>query len=185
MNDPDDAQLLHRCMSGDAQAVETLVNRYQVAVFRLALAILEDPAEAEEATRDAFVAALTGLGSFQGKAAFQTWLFAITTNRCRGLLRQRQRGKRLEKILKRFFLQSGGSQAYVEEQVTRGEGEGEIHMAVNALDEKYRLPLILRYYHELPIAEIAQVLGVSERIVHRRLRAAHQDLTGRLDGFER
>jgi RNA polymerase sigma-70 factor (ECF subfamily) len=58
-------------------------------------------------------------------------------------------------------------------------------MAVNALDEKYRLPLILRYYHELPIVEIAQVLGVSERTVHRRLRAAHQDLTGRLDGFER
>jgi DNA-directed RNA polymerase specialized sigma24 family protein len=54
--------------------------------------------------------------------------------------------------------------------------------AVHALDEKLQLPIILRYEHELPIAEIAQVLQVSERTVHTRLRAAHDQLRRTLNG---
>ena len=111
-----------------------LVNSYQGAVFRLALSILEDPADAEEATRDSFVAALNGLGSYQGKAAFKTWLFAIAINRWRSRRRQRQRRERLGRILSLLFRESGSSQAYPEEQVMRSEREREIRMAVNALD---------------------------------------------------
>ena len=48
--------------------------------------------------------------------------------------------------------------------------------AVNSLPEKIRLPIILRYYHQLPIAEIAQVLCVSERTVHSRMKTAHERL---------
>jgi len=115
-------------------AVEMLVERYQRVIFRLALSILEDPADAEEATQDSFVAALMGLASYQGRAAFKTWLFAIALNRCRGRLRARQRRERLGRILSLLFRESGSSQAYPEEQVMRSEREREVRRAVNALD---------------------------------------------------
>ena len=44
------------------------------------------------------------------------------------------------------------------------------------LPETLRLPIILRYYHDLPVAEQAAILGVSERTVHNRLRTAHERL---------
>jgi RNA polymerase sigma-70 factor, ECF subfamily len=185
MNAPDDAQLLQRCRSGDLQAIETLVERYQRSVFRLALSILGDPAEAEESAQDSFVAALGALDSYRGKAAFKTWLFAIAINHCRSRLRQRKRRERLGKLLNRLFRVVDLSHDNLERQVIHTEREREVRLAVGALDEKGRLPVILRYYHELSIAEIAQVFGVSERTVHNRLRAAHQALTARLDGFER
>jgi RNA polymerase sigma-70 factor, ECF subfamily len=185
MNNPDEVQLIQRCRSGDSNAIEMLVERYQWAVFRLALSILEDPAEAEEATQDAFVSALGALDSYKGKAAFKTWLFAITINKCRGRLRQRQSRERLVKIQHLLIRENNPSRGHPEEQAMLNEREHQIRMAVEALDEKRRWPVILRYYHELPIAEIALVLGVSERTVHNRLYSAHMDLFGRLDGLER
>ena len=185
MNTLDEAQMLQRCRVGDTQAVETLVERYQGSIFRLALSILEEPDEAEEVAQDSLIAALKGLRSFQGKASFKTWLFAIAINRCRGRLRQRQRRERLGNVLNWFIQNHTATSLQLEEQVMRGERDRQIRLAVNALNEKRRLPVILRYYHELPIAEISQVLGVSERTVHNRLRAAHLELFGRLDKLER
>lgn len=185
MNTPDDVKLLERCRMDDLQAMEILVERYQQDVFCLALSILEEPAEAEEATQDALVAALKGLGSYQGQAAFRTWLFAIAINRCRRRLRQRQRREWLSNIVNQLFLDRAAMQSYMEEQLLRSEKVREIQAAVNSLDEKQRLPVILRYYQELPIAEIAQLLGVSERTVHNRLRSAHLRLIEKLDQLER
>ena len=48
--------------------------------------------------------------------------------------------------------------------------------ALRALDDKLREPVVLRYYHDLPVAEIALIVGVSERTIHTRLRAAHEQL---------
>jgi RNA polymerase sigma-70 factor (ECF subfamily) len=52
--------------------------------------------------------------------------------------------------------------------------------AVQDLGEKHRLPVILRYYHDLPVAEIAGVLGISEGTVHSRLSIARDRLRGAL-----
>jgi RNA polymerase sigma-70 factor (ECF subfamily) len=180
MNSPE-ADLLHRCRLGDPQAIDLLVERYQSSVFRLALAILEDPAEAEQVAQDSFVAAFNGPGTLQGKTPFKTSLFAIAVNRCRGRLRQRRRQERLSKLLNPLFRASAPPQTRREDRVSRGEGRGEIRKPVNALDEQRRLALILRYYQDLPVGEIARVLGVSERSVHTWLRAAHQELTALLD----
>ena len=69
-----------------------------------------------------------------------------------------------------------------ETTVVAREADEAVRKAVHALDEKLQLPVILRYEHELPIAEIAQVLRVSERTVHTRLRAAHDQLRHTLNG---
>jgi RNA polymerase sigma-70 factor (ECF subfamily) len=60
------------------------------------------------------------------------------------------------------------------------ERDAELWRAINRLDEKHRLPLVLHYYHDLPTAEIAQILQISEGTVHSRLHIARGHIRAEL-----
>lgn len=177
MNDSTTYLLVQHCLDGDEAAIETLVHTYQHLVYGLAYSILDDAAEADEAAQDTFVSALGALRSYRGDAAFMTWLYAIMVNVCRGRLRKRRAKERLHQVMQAVFQITSPDAEHPEMVVVSDETDAAVH----ALDEKLQLPVILRYEHELPIAEIAQVLKVSERTVHTRWRAAHDQLRHTLD----
>jgi len=174
------ATLIDNCQAGDDHAIGELVRAYHPAVFRLALSILDDPAEAEEAAQDVFLAALRALGQYRRAAAFTTWLYAITVNLCRGRLRRRRARERLGRVWAALSLSGPPRRAPLEDHAISREGAAEVWRAIAALPEPVRLVVVLRYYHDLRLAEIAAVLSVSERTVHNRLRAAHDRLRGKL-----
>ena len=171
--------MLARCQAGDDHAIAELVAAYRPALFRLALSILADPAEADEAAQDAFVQALRALPGYRGAAAFTTWLYAITVNVCRGRLRRRGARERLRQALAGLWPLTSHAPA-PEAQAVQAEGRAAVSAAVAALPEPQRLVVVLRYYHELRLGEIAEILEISERTVHNRLHAAHARLRGRL-----
>jgi RNA polymerase sigma-70 factor (ECF subfamily) len=173
--------LVRQAQLADALAVERLVHAHRPKVYRLALSILDDPAEADEAAQDALLAALNALDSYRGEAAFTTWLYAITLNICRGRLRQRQTAERLLGALKALFW-SGERLPAPEEQVLRSEADAAVWCAVRELDEKHRLPVILRYYHDFSMDEIAQMLKTPEGTVRSRLHTARERLRVALKG---
>ena len=176
----DTAQLIERCRAGDALAIEALVRAHEQAVYRLALSMLDDPAEADEAAQDSFVAALRALRSYRGESAFTTWLYAITLNVCRARLRRRRTWGRLMGSLRALFRMGGDAPADPEAVAIQNESNAELWNAVAALDEKHRLPVILRYYQGFSTAEIAQLLGISEGTVHSRLFTARERLRAHL-----
>ena len=73
-----DVDLVARARQGDPAAFGELVDRHRAAVYRAALAALRSPADAEDATQDAFLLAYRRLDSFRGDASFKTWLLTIT-----------------------------------------------------------------------------------------------------------
>lgn len=169
-------KLLQRCMTGDESAVREMIGKHQAAIYHLALSILEDPAEAEEATQDTFVAALTALGAFQGESSFSTWLASIAINLCRNRLRRRQARERLVRTLHSLLRLAGTSQAIPEEAVIRQESDSALRKAVNRLGEKHRLPVLLHYYHGYSVKEIARALKINPGTVLSRLHTARQRL---------
>lgn len=171
----DPQQWLERCRAGDPAAVEWLVCTHQAAVYRLALSILDDRAEADEAAQEAFLAALRRLGTFRGEAAFTTWLYAITVNTCRSRWRKGRTWQRLRGALQAARW-GAPPDPLPEAAAAQRETAGAVWRAVQALGEKHRLPVILRYYHDLPTAEIAQILGISLGTVHSRLATARDRL---------
>lgn len=173
-------QLLQSCQAGDARAIEQLVSTYRPAIFRLALSILDDAAEADEAAQDTFVAALRALARYRGEAAFTTWLYAIALNVCRGRLRQRRSRGRLVDRLRHWLRHEPPAAPPPEAQVAAGEAHAALAAAVQALPEPQRLVVVLRYYHDLRLTEIAKLLRVTERTVHNRLHAAHEALRERM-----
>jgi RNA polymerase sigma-70 factor, ECF subfamily len=176
MDPSDTACLIADCLQGDEASIEMLVRLHQPEVNRLALSILDDPAEAGEATQEALIAALAELDSFRGDAAFSTWLYTITLNVCRRRLRKRQVLARLKQALQAILRLQNETGKSVEERVVQDETEAVLWQALQSLDEKHRLPVILRYYLDLPVAEIARILGIRAGTVHSRLFTARERL---------
>ena len=182
MTHTDFALWLERCRAGDPGAIEALVHTHQPAVYRLALSILDDPAEADEAAQETFLAALRALPSYRGDAAFNTWLYRIAVNVSLGRRRKGRTWQRLKDALAAAWRLSGEPAEPPEAAATRRETQAAVWQAVQALGQKHRLPVILRYYHGLSVGEIAAVLAVNEGTVHSRLSIARDRLRGALQG---
>jgi RNA polymerase sigma-70 factor, ECF subfamily len=175
------AQLLARCQSGDEAAIDSLIKEYSPALYRLAYSVLLDVDDAEEAVQDTFIAALRSLESFTGEA-LKPWLFGIALNQCRMKLRRRKALGRLREALKVLFRVTSAGPTHPESAVIANETSALVWRTVCALSEKHRLPIVLYYYHDLPVAEIAQILRIREGTVHSRLFVARERLRKALYG---
>ena len=170
-----DSHWLEQCREGDSFAIDKMVHTYQKDVYRLALSILDDPDEAEDGTQETFLAALRALSSFREDAAFKTWLFSITINVCRSRLQRGKTRGRLQQILQSLF-HLRGEVEQPETTAMLDESDAELWDAIRTLDEKHLVPLVLRYYHDLPIADIATMLHIPPGTVHSRLNHAREKL---------
>ena len=81
-----DRQLAARAQSGDKQAFELLVEKYQRKLARLLSRFIRDPAEVEDVTQEAFIKAYRALPAFRGDSAFYTWLYRIGINTAKNYL---------------------------------------------------------------------------------------------------
>jgi RNA polymerase sigma-70 factor, ECF subfamily len=155
--------------------VEEWIERYYPDIYRLALAILHDPDEAADAAQDCFVAADRAIDGFQFQSSPKTWLYAIAINTCRSRLRKWKTQRALVETVK--SIQSlFERQPSPEEQVIASEQDAWLREAVRKLDEKHRLPVVLYYLEDLPVREIAYILGINEGTVHSRLFYARNQL---------
>ena len=135
---------LLRCHPGDDPAViEAIVTEYRAPVYRLACALLDDPAEADDATQETFIAAALHIERYQPGTNFRAWLLTITANACKGRLRKRKVRQGLQNTLIALHLLRSRP-ASPEQSAIQNEASRLLWQAVDALDEKHRLPLILR-----------------------------------------
>jgi RNA polymerase sigma-70 factor (ECF subfamily) len=157
------------------QRIENMVEEYYPYIHRLAFSILDDLAEADDAVQETFVAAHHSLLGFRGDADPKTWLTAIALNTCRGRLRKRKIRLVLMSTLQTLHLLRESTSS-PEQSAIQNESDRSIWLAVDALNDKHRIPLILRYVHELKVPEIAEILAISQGTVHSRLHYARQKL---------
>jgi RNA polymerase sigma-70 factor, ECF subfamily len=168
-------QIIRRAQGGDRQAFAALFERYKNLVYRSAYLFLGDTHDAEDALQEVFLQVYRSLASFDpGRAAFSTWLYRVTLNHC--LNRRRKRnlaGLHLDEIvLKSEFPER------------RLADEQAIWQAIQALSDRLRPVLILRYYWELSYAEMATILDVPLGTVKSRLDLALKTLRQALEKQE-
>jgi RNA polymerase sigma-70 factor, ECF subfamily len=181
-HEPDD-QLIASALRGEHAAYAELVERYQVAVYRLALRLLRVPADAEDAAQEAFVRAYIHLDTYNPRFRFYTWLAAITSHYCYRVLRQRRPF--------RFTADAfdGAAPAFVEDgpevAVLLRERNGEIQRVLSALPDRSRELLILRHWHALSYEELASATDQSLSAVKSQLHRARRQLARlmREDGY--
>lgn len=163
--------IVQSCRQGDLAAFAALFTRFQDRVYDLACAILHDEVEAEDAVQDTFLRAFEHIDDFRGDSSFETWLVAIAVNRCRDRLRRRKRRRALplEDVAPRWLARVLGRSQDPETALEWRERQSSLWETVDRLDDRLRLPLILRYHYGLRCDEVALVLGLTTGTVYVQL----------------
>lgn len=168
----DDLTLVVRAQEGDIRSFEALVRRHQRPLYRLAVRLLGNSSDAEDAVQDAFVAAWRRLRGFRGEAAFSSWMYRIVTNRCLTLLRRQRPVISLDDLGD----QPGPDNASPERAAETDDRAAELNRALQDLPTDQRTCWILRELHRLSYQDIAAIVGVSPNAVRGRLHRARRTL---------
>src|SRR5580692_11686764 len=85
----DEAQMIASILAGNTHEFHNLIQPYERSVYSMALSMLHNEADAEDAAQEAFLKAFRNLANFRGEAKFSTWLISIVLNEARSRLRSK------------------------------------------------------------------------------------------------
>jgi len=173
-----DPAIVERARGGDGEAFAAIVRDRMDAVYRLSLAILDDDADARDATQETFVAAWRQIRSLREVDRFDAWLQRIAVNRARMTLRGRRR-RQVREIASDDVarLAADGDVAMSSGGAPTADDDGErVGRAMARLSVDQRTILALHHLEGHGLAEIADVLGIPVGTVKSRLFTARREL---------
>jgi RNA polymerase sigma-70 factor (ECF subfamily) len=169
-------KLVQDCQQGELAAFASLFRRHEARIYRLAMAILHDERDAEDAVQDACLRVFERIKRYRAESSFETWLTAVVVNVCRDRLRRRQVRHALPLDQCHERADSGDLAETVAGRLRRQT----LWSVVDRLQEKYRLPVILHYHEGLSCSEVAEVLALRTTTVYSRLNTARVQLRAML-----
>jgi len=168
----EDIEIVNRCLAGDVNAFEVLIEKYKKAVYNTAYRMMGNREEAEDVSQEAFIRMYKSLSKYNPEYKFITWALKVTTNLCLDNLRKRK-GETVP-IDEGFDIKDGKDTP--EEEYIRRENQKLVQDAIMRLPGKYREFLILFHHRNLSYQEIMEITGESLTIVKNRLYRARQML---------
>jgi RNA polymerase sigma-70 factor (ECF subfamily) len=156
------------------EAFATLTRRHLDSAYRLAWAILTDAGDADDATQDAFALAWRNRRSLRDPAHFDAWFGRILVNVCRQRLRQRSR-----QLSQPLDIEAGPAISDASQPTSDRDA---ISRAMARLDADHRIVIVLRYWADLTVDEIAARLDTPPGTVKSRLHYALRSMRPRLEG---
>jgi RNA polymerase sigma-70 factor (ECF subfamily) len=176
-NNPEasDVELLRKAAHGDMQAFHALIDRHSQRLFRLAVSLVGNAADAEDVLQEASIGAFRGLGRFEERSSVGTWLTRI-------LVLQAAKWRRDKKRSKAAALKEGDDTG-----VAGGSGgvdaRIDLQAALKLLSPEHREILVLREFEQMGYEEMAAVLGVPRGTVESRLHRARGELRDKLKAY--
>lgn len=182
--DPDAVETcwVEEARAGSHEAFRRLMERHQDGVYGITLRLMRDRDEALEAAQDAFLKAFRGLGRFEQRARFSTWLYRIAVNVCYDRLGRRPRPGEigLEELLEKGEEPPAGASWSAGGELEARQGESALQRALDDLSEIYRMPFVLRQVEERSYEEIAGILGITVINAKVRVHRAREMLVARM-----
>lgn len=177
----EEKELVARAKKGDQDAFGELVRLHERKVYNLAVRMMGNPQDGEDAAQEALLAAWRGLAMFKGDSSFATWLYRLTSNACIDRLRKE---KRRTAIAPSVSLDGEEGDALPlpdlrydpAETVERQELRAAVRRCMDALSGEHRQVLSLREFSGLSYAEIGGMLNLEEGTVKSRICRARLQL---------
>jgi RNA polymerase sigma-70 factor (ECF subfamily) len=182
-----ETRLAKLARNGDRHAFAELVELYKDKIFHLAYRMLNNKHEAEDAVQETFLRVYTNLHRYDENQKFSTWIFRIATNHCIDRLRKR---KHTAYSLDAEMPDGEGNDYYSmlashddlpEKQIILSETQQQIRKAIDALPEKYKAVVILRYLQDMSLQEISDVLDMPVTTVKTRVHRGREYLRKKLE----
>src|SRR5580700_7865528 len=172
-------------------AFETLVERYQNRLVGILFHLVGNREEAEDLAQEVFLRIYQARKRYRPRAKFSTWLFTIANNLALNSLRSRQR----RPVVPLNLAESGPLGPRPAEQMVRDPGTGpqqrvqkqelaeRISKALDTLNERQRMAVVLNKFEDMNYAEIAEVMGLTTKAVKSLLSRARENLGVALSGY--
>jgi len=174
-----DATLAERARAGDEAAFAELFRRHAPHVGRVCRRML-GPA-ADDAVSETFLRARRSLDGYAPDRPFRTWMLSIASHHCIDQLRRRSVERKIFADAEAETLEGPDPAPTPLRRITLREERAAVLAAIDALPEKYRMPLVLRYFNEMDYAAIGEVLGLERAHVGTLLFRARRMLRERLE----
>lgn len=163
--------VVRRCQQGQLDAFSELFRFYQNRVYEIACIVLRDEDEAQDMVQDIFVTLFQKINTFDGRSSFETWLVSVALNRCRNRLRiiKIRRTLSFEGLNPRRLINLSKHNESVTEIISSRQQQQSLWSMVDQLDDRLRLPIVLRYRYDLSCDEIASILGRRRSTIYQYL----------------
>lgn len=158
------------------QDIERCIEQYGESIWRMCYMYLKDKHLAEDAMQDCFIKAYAHYEKFENRSSEKTWLMRIAINTCKNYLKTAW-FKRVIIGVKSDSRRELGT----EEEILIKEQEEELFKNIMALKQNYKDVILLYYYQEMQVREIAEVLGISQENVSMRLKRGRMALKNILE----
>ena len=180
--DRGEAKMIASILAGNTHDFHDLIRPYERSVYSMALSMLQNEADAEDAAQEAFLKAFRNLKGFRSESKFSTWLISIVLNEARSRLRQKktmkiqshdegpdEQGQTLPALLRDW-------REIPSEALERQEVRSLLQRAITDLPLIYSEIFLLRDVQELTVSESAEALGITASSVKVRLHRARMML---------
>ena len=159
---PEDFEIVQEWIKNRSEsAASEIVKKYQRFIYLLVLRIVKNSEQSKDITQEILVKILNSLEKFSWKSSLKTWIYRVATNYTKSYLRQAKFKNVISIDADETFLEIPSSEPDPEQIFRNNELEKAFLEALSKLPEKQRETFSLRYFHDLPYNEIAEMLGVS------------------------
>ena len=169
MNALSDEELVVICLRGNNAAFEILVERYQKQLFSMAYRLGGDYDEARDMAQEAFIHIYKELNRFDSSRKFFPWMYRVAHNSCVNFIAKKARETAPLDVAIERYPEDQSIEANPELSYEHQEFSANIHVALLALPEQYRLPLMLKYVEGYSYKEISDHLGLPVSTIETRL----------------
>jgi RNA polymerase sigma-70 factor (ECF subfamily) len=180
-----DDQLIERTLAGETDAFGTLVHRWERQIYGLSFRMLGRDEDARDVCQETFLAAFRNLNKFRGDAKFSSWIYRIALNACHTKMRKQGALPALsldhEDDEGRKFELPDLQADNVPDRLHHNQRARLVRKALQALPAEMRQVIIMKEYHEMTFAEIAEVMRTPVSTVKSRLYTGLQLMRGRLE----
>ena len=173
MNETDDLkELVQKAAAGDKTAFEELYHETCRSVYFTCLNILKDEQEAQDVTQDVYLTALEQLGTLEDRSKFKSWLYRIAANKSIKRIKKKKPSLPSDEQLQ--DMETEDNENFLPEEYALNVDKRELVLEITrkvCSDAQYQT-ILLYYFNELSIAEIAEIMECLEGTVKNRLSAA-------------
>jgi RNA polymerase sigma-70 factor (ECF subfamily) len=169
MREYEDNELIRKCLQGETNAFEPLIDKYQKVLFNTVLRMIGDYDDAQDVTQSVFIKAFENLASFNPRFKFFSWIYKMAMNESINLLNRRKR----QSVLPETNISTDRAPDTLLELA---ELEKVVQEAIEDLSIDHRMVLVLRHFADLSYSELSFVLEIPEKTVKSRLFSARQRL---------
>lgn len=165
---PTDQELIVEIKNGSQAAMEVLVKRYYKNIFAYIYRKVGDYHLSYDLTQEVFIKMMKSIDTYKAQGKFENWLLTIAVNHCRDYFRSSKYKHKNEETDLKYWIDD--EKANVTDLLSQKVESEQVRMALQKLPEYQRETIVLRYYHDLKIKEIALITNSKEATVKSRLR---------------